>query len=543
MKNNTIAQHVTLPPAILGAITGLLAVLSIFVITSLTASTDSLAQSSLPALGQLSKMDQPLFEIRRLVILQAFAKDANEAHSYDSGVNTDLEAVRSHEREYSKLPADSQDRELTHNFESSLDLVSSSVAEISELSHQGKKDDAVTALHERLLPAFDAIANLEQRRTSVRLATASDLASSASGFGGSSLVAVWIGSGIALAVCVLLCLYSRRRVFRELLAIVASFEENANRLAACVSQVSSSGHTLSNGCSQQAASIEEISSSVEEMSAMTLRNSENSARASSMMADTSSQISRSNVALKDMIASMEAIQASSEKVAKINRTIDEIAFQTNILALNAAVEAARAGDAGMGFAVVADEVRNLAQRSAAAAKDTAILIEEAIENTQKGSRKLDQVASVIKAITEGGGHVGNLLEEVKEASSQQAQGIAQVSQAIVHVSKITQQAAAGAEESAAASEELGEQARSILKGIQSLQALAGLSKTQSFSSQEIPATPTPSAVFAKEPVRKLELLKKSEPLRSLAPIESTDPEDFLPMDSGESARSETFSSF
>jgi hypothetical protein len=541
MKNNTIAQYVTLPPAIIGAISGILAVLSIFAITSLTTSTDSLAQGSLPAMKQLSTVDQPLFELRRLVILQAVAKDSDEARSYDSDLNADLEAVRQQEREYSKLSAGTQDRELTRNFESFLDPLSSSVTEISELSHQGKKDDALVALRQRFLPAFDAIATIERHRTSLRQASASESAASAAGFAHSSLIAVWLASGVALTLCVLLCLYSRRRVSRELMAIVGSFEDNAGRLAACVSQVSSSGHSLSTGCSQQAASIEEISSSVEEMSAMTLRNSENSARASSMMVETASQISRSNVALKDMIASMNAIKESSEKVAKINRTIDEIAFQTNILALNAAVEAARAGDAGMGFAVVADEVRNLAQRSAAAAKDTAFLIEEAIENTQKGSRKLDQVASVIKAITEGGGHVGNLLAEVKQASSQQAQGIAQISQAILHVSKITQQAAAGAEESAAASEELSEQARFILKGIQGLRELAGFSKTQSFGSYEIAAPYIAAA--AGEPVKKLEPSKNSESLRAPERIESTDPEDFLPMDSAEPAPSETFSSF
>ena len=320
----------------------------------------------------------------------------------------------------------------------------------------------------------------------------------------------------------------RREITRDLTAIVSTFEETPGRLTSSVSQVSSSGHALSNGASQQAASIEEISSSAEEMNAMTLRNSENAARASSMMADTSNQIGRSNIALKDMIASMEAIQQSSEKVARINRTIDEIAFQTNILALNAAVEAARAGDAGMGFAVVADEVRNLAQRSALAAKDTALLIEEAIENTRQGSRNLDQVASVIKAITEGAGQVGHLLREVKEASSQQAQGIAQISQAILHVNKITQQSAAGAQESAAASEDLSEQARSIQRGINSLQALAGFAKSKA---SEAVLSAQPVAMFPKEMTASAEQFKKTEPVYAFARPGLIDAEDFLPMDS------------
>ena len=127
-----------------------------------------------------------------------------------------------------------------------------------------------------------------------------------------------------------------------------------------------------------------------------------------MMKETGAQVERSNTALAQMQASMAEIKSSSEKVAKINRTIDEIAFQTNILALNAAVEAARAGEAGKGFAVVAEEVRNLAQRAASAAKDTATLIEESIGSSGEGARKLEQVADAIRGITQSASEVRNL---------------------------------------------------------------------------------------------------------------------------------------
>lgn len=200
---------------------------------------------------------------------------------------------------------------------------------------------------------------------------------------------------------------------------------------------------------------------MEEMTAMTRRTSENSTEAMSMMSETVTLVDRSNHALREMVTSMDAIKSSSEKVAKINKTIDEIAFQTNILALNAAVEAARAGEAGMGFAVVADEVRNLAQRSAVAAKDTALLIEEAISNSNQGALKLGEVATAIQAITDSAGKVKNLVDEVNEASKQQATGINQVSTALTQASKGTQTAAANAEESAAASEELSAQAETV----------------------------------------------------------------------------------
>jgi methyl-accepting chemotaxis protein/methyl-accepting chemotaxis protein-1 (serine sensor receptor) len=204
-----------------------------------------------------------------------------------------------------------------------------------------------------------------------------------------------------------------------------------------------------------------------------------------------------------MVGSMAAIKESSDKVAKIIKTIDEIAFQTNILALNAAVEAARAGESGMGFAVVAEEVRALAQRSAQAARDTADLIEESIARSSEGQQKVTLVSHAIESITTSTANMKMLVDGVSLASRQQSQGIDQVTQAVSQMEKVTQETAATAEESAAASEELSAQAATSMHAVGRLDGLVnGAGTSGAAAVRPAPARPTPvAAVPAARAVR------------------------------------------
>ena len=264
-----------------------------------------------------------------------------------------------------------------------------------------------------------------------------------------------------------------RQGTRMLTATAGELQTGGEQVLCAASQVSASSQSLSQGATEQAASLEETSASMEEMASMTRQNAENSYQAATEVAETTRLVRSANAALQDLVATMTAIRDSSGKVTKIIKTIDEIAFQTNILALNAAVEAARAGEAGMGFAVVADEVRNLAQRSAQAAKDTASLIEKSSASAEAGGQKVDVVVSSMTAITESSARVKGLVEEVSVASRQQTQGIDQVTRAIAEMEHVTQTTAATAQEGAAASEELTAQAEHSMAAVSRLESLVG----------------------------------------------------------------------
>jgi methyl-accepting chemotaxis protein/methyl-accepting chemotaxis protein-1 (serine sensor receptor) len=220
---------------------------------------------------------------------------------------------------------------------------------------------------------------------------------------------------------------------------------------------------------------------------MAQRNTENSRQTAAIVTESESGFQKANNSLSEMVVAMEGISTSSQKISKIIKVIDEIAFQTNILALNAAVEAARAGEAGMGFAVVADEVRSLAQRCAQAAKDTTDLIEDSILKSDSGMAKVDQVAVAIRDITAQSAQIKTLVDEINLGSIEQSRGIDQISTSIGQMEQVTQSSAANAEETAAAAEQLSAQAKTMNDVVAQIRSMVQ-SDAQSFSSRP-PATP------------------------------------------------------
>jgi len=259
-----------------------------------------------------------------------------------------------------------------------------------------------------------------------------------------------------------------RKLNLELRDLCLGLTDHSRDLESLAQAVSSSSHSLADGATRSAASLEEISATLEEMSGMSRTNSENMVRTKELADGMRRSAETGSADIAAMSQAMDAIKASSDNIAKIIKTIDEIAFQTNILALNAAVEAARAGEAGAGFAVVAEEVRNLAQRAAAAARETAQRIEDSIGKSRDGVAITQKVTAGFATITAQAREVNELVAQITTATAEQDQGLQQANQAVSELDKTTQTNAASAEESAAAAEELNGHALAMDEAVNSL---------------------------------------------------------------------------
>ena len=252
-----------------------------------------------------------------------------------------------------------------------------------------------------------------------------------------------------------------RRMNDSLAKIVGEVRSGTNTIATASGQIAAGNADLSTRTEQQASSLEETASSMEELNSTVKLNADNARQANRLSITASDIALKGGTVVSQVVDTMSSINASSKKIVEIIGVIDGIAFQTNILALNAAVEAARAGEQGRGFAVVASEVRNLAQRSAAAAKEIKMLIGDSVEKVETGAKLVDQAGATMDEIVASVKHVTDIMGEISSAGNEQTAGIEQINQAITQMDQVTQQNAALVEEAAAAAQSLRDQARNL----------------------------------------------------------------------------------
>ena len=256
---------------------------------------------------------------------------------------------------------------------------------------------------------------------------------------------------------------STNQTINNLRDSISNISTASNSISVATSEIAAGNADLSNRTEQQASELEETAASVEELTSTVQQTASNSRRANELAEGASALASKGGDVVKEAVTAMGEINSSSKKIADIIGVIDEIAFQTNLLALNAAVEAARAGEHGRGFAVVASEVRNLAQRSAGAAKEIKLLINDSTDNVNEGTKLVDESGNVLGQIVSSVQEVSALVSDIASASSEQAAGIEQVNAAVTNLDSVTQQNAALVEESSAASMSLQDQAATLDK--------------------------------------------------------------------------------
>jgi methyl-accepting chemotaxis protein/methyl-accepting chemotaxis protein-1 (serine sensor receptor) len=462
-RNLTLQQKLLGSSSILAVVALVGALTSAWMINTLNASVDHAVNGTARTMDALSKFVKPLDSLRTLsrgAVVYAFLQKPEIVDQQITKIMAGESETREALARVQGLLKTPDERAAFEQVAGILDQWLTITNQTMDMCRAGKPEEAANN-SQKSLREFAAV--FDKAQTDLLEVERRDLQASATQ---SAVLHGWsrwlAGLSIVLTLAATaIAFFFTRRVSGQLRQAIHKIAAGAGKVHSAASQIASASQSLAGAASELAAGIEETSASAQEMAGVSGHSSEQSSEASSLVSDVGVALRDGNRSVNAMVASMDEIGASNNKVSKIIRVIDEIAFQTNILALNAAVEAARAGEAGLGFAVVADEVRTLAQRSAQAAKDTEVLIEETLSKSKTGRECVDQVAVVFHQISSKSETLGTLIGAVRTGNEQQAQGLAQISRAVSQMSQGTQTAAASAEESAASSSEMTAQAGSL----------------------------------------------------------------------------------
>ncbi len=469
----TVGKKIGAIVVLLGLCSTILGGVALFGLSQVSSKVVYLSQNTVPAEESIGLISAKLYRFRG----DAWKHLASQTKAQKKGVESEMNGLRTEFGTnmdlYETTMNSTEDRTNFAKLQELSDAYFRTWERVLPVSQQSKTTEAYEMDVAEADPIFKSMKN--SLLTMQKWNRDSGTQSSAIAMSSANSARVWIcvvfGISLLLGGSVSFVVISGLN--RTLRGAVQDLLTGSEQIVSAAGHVSGSSQLLARGTSEQAASLEETSASSEEINSMARSNTTNSNEAASLVSATQAKFAEANRSLDQMVVAMDEINTQSDKISKISKVIDEIAFQTNILALNAAVEAARAGEAGLGFSVVADEVRSLAHRCAEAARNTATLIEESVSKSNDGKLRVDEVGKLMKVLTEEATKVKLLVAEVGQGSHEQAQGIEQISGAIASMQGVTQSAAGIAEESAAAAEELNAQSEALNGVVAQLTALVG----------------------------------------------------------------------
>jgi methyl-accepting chemotaxis protein len=496
MKNWTIGKLVVAGFAVLLVLTVGIGVFSFSQFRLIDHNADRITDDCLPGVQTISEIETLNRANYTLTLHCAFLQDPAERSRMETQIKANSEKMSALYERYEKTIRLAKDRELYEAVKAARTPYTDARKQFMAASVGKDPAKSYQALKETVNPAYDAYLAAIRALVEFNRNNGAEAGNQIQRSVHFAMKATLIGLGISLLTGLACAIGITTVVSRRLHYIASVLNDGAEQVSTSSVMAATASQTLAEGASEQAASLEETSASLEEMASMTKRNADNADHARDLSNQTRSAAETGAGTMREMIAAMDGIKASSDNIAKIIKTIDEIAFQTNILALNAAVEAARAGEAGAGFAVVADEVRNLAQRSAQAARETTLKIEDSIQKSERGVQISDLVAKNLAEIVAKASQVDGLISEIAAASKEQSQGIGQINIAVTQMDKVTQASAASSEETASAAEELTAQARALHAAVADLLRLAGTSQHGKTPEKPAAFRPHPSVVTA-----------------------------------------------
>ncbi|SEA41550.1 methyl-accepting chemotaxis protein [Variovorax sp. YR216] len=488
------------------ALTVVVGVISIVQLSKVNEMSTEITRNWMPSTRTLLESKSLMARYRTAELQHILSDTLTEMSDYEKSMGATWNDLQKNVAEYEKLVSEPEEREIFPVYKKTLALYAAEHEKVVGLSRAQKKDGATAVIRGESLRLNRELNEMIDKLAAVNLAGASKADQTADAVYASArvwVVGLLIGSivvGLVLALTIAravakpltdavkvaqsvaagdltsridaqttdetgMLLAALKEMNGSLVKIVSEVRTGTDTIATASGQIASGNQDLSSRTEEQASSLEETAASMEELTSTVKQNADNARQANQLAVSASEVAVRGGSVVNQVVDTMGSINASSRKIVDIIGVIDGIAFQTNILALNAAVEAARAGEQGRGFAVVASEVRNLAQRSAAAAKEIKTLIDDSVGKVEEGSKQVAEAGRTMEEIVESVKRVTDIMGEITAASQEQTSGIEQINQAITQMDQVTQQNAALVEEAAAAAGSLQEQATSLVKSV------------------------------------------------------------------------------